>query len=145
MSASATPSCRATGRSRRSYYQAIAFHYELPFVDLIRDAPDISLLAADEADVYAGKLTMPWKRRDGNIVIATAEPGPETLLFARKRWGANVQLRGDVEIRHRLGGTRPRSPTRCRTAPSTNLPNSIPNCRPSRCSRRGKWCSATLC
>jgi hypothetical protein len=32
------------------YYQAVAFHYELPFVDLIRDAPDITLLSADDAD-----------------------------------------------------------------------------------------------
>jgi cellulose synthase/poly-beta-1,6-N-acetylglucosamine synthase-like glycosyltransferase len=72
------------------YYQAVAFHYELPFVDLIRDAPDIALLSADETDTYARKLTIPWKRSDGHIVVATAEPGPETLLFARKRWGAGV-------------------------------------------------------
>ena len=58
------------------YYQAIAFHYELPFVDLIREAPDIALLSADEADTYARKLTIPWKRHEGQIVIATAEPGP---------------------------------------------------------------------
>jgi glycosyltransferase XagB len=72
------------------YYQAVAFHYELPFVDLVRDAPDITLLSADETDTYARKLTIPWKRSEGHIVIATAEPGPETLLFARKRWGAGV-------------------------------------------------------
>ena len=72
------------------YYQAVAFHYELPFVDLIRDAPDVMLLSVAEADTYARKLTIPWKRSEGHIVIATAEPGPETLLFARKRWGAGV-------------------------------------------------------
>jgi cellulose synthase/poly-beta-1,6-N-acetylglucosamine synthase-like glycosyltransferase len=72
------------------YYQAVAFHYELPFVDLIRDAPDVSLLSATEADTYARKLTIPWKRDEGRIVIATAEPGPATLLFARERWGASI-------------------------------------------------------
>jgi glycosyltransferase XagB len=72
------------------YYQAVAFHYELPFVDLIRDAPDTALLSADEADTYARKLTIPWKRSEGHIVIATAEPGPETLLFARQRWGTSI-------------------------------------------------------
>jgi glycosyltransferase XagB len=72
------------------YYQAVAYHYELPFVDLIRDAPDISLLSADDVDTYARRLTIPWKRGDGQIVIATAEPGPETLLFARERWGAGI-------------------------------------------------------
>jgi glycosyltransferase XagB len=74
------------------YYQAIAFHYDLPCVDLIREAPDIALLSADEADTYARKLTIPWKRREGHTVIATAEPGPETLLFARKRWGTNISF-----------------------------------------------------
>jgi glycosyltransferase XagB len=72
------------------YYQAVAYHYELPFVDLIRDAPDPALLFAEEADAYARSLTIPWKRSDGKILIATAEPGPETVLFARKQWGVNV-------------------------------------------------------
>jgi cellulose synthase/poly-beta-1,6-N-acetylglucosamine synthase-like glycosyltransferase len=72
------------------YYQAVAYHYELPFVDLIRDAPDPALLSAEEADIYARNLTIPWKRSDGKILIATAEPGPETVLFARKRWGVDI-------------------------------------------------------
>jgi glycosyltransferase XagB len=74
------------------YYQAVAFHYELPFVDLIRDAPDPTLLVAAEADTYARKLTIPWGRHEGRILIATAEPGPETILFARKRWGSAIEL-----------------------------------------------------
>jgi cellulose synthase/poly-beta-1,6-N-acetylglucosamine synthase-like glycosyltransferase len=72
------------------YYQAVAFHYELPFVDLIRDPPDHALLLEGEADTYAQKLTMPWRRKDGRLMIVTAEPGPETVLFARERWGANI-------------------------------------------------------
>jgi cellulose synthase/poly-beta-1,6-N-acetylglucosamine synthase-like glycosyltransferase len=75
-----------------TYYQAVAFHYELPFVDLIRDAPDIALLSADEADTYARKLTIPWKRSGDLTVIATADPGPDTLLYARKRWGNEVSF-----------------------------------------------------
>lgn len=74
------------------YYQAVAYHYELPFVDLIRDAPDPTLLAAAEADTYARKLTIPWRRHEGRIVIATAEPGPEAVLFARKRWGPAIEF-----------------------------------------------------
>jgi cellulose synthase/poly-beta-1,6-N-acetylglucosamine synthase-like glycosyltransferase len=74
------------------YYRAVAFHYQLPFVDLIGDAPDPGLLVAGEADLYARHLTMPWKRSDGVIQIATAEPGPETVLLARKRWGSNVSF-----------------------------------------------------
>jgi cellulose synthase/poly-beta-1,6-N-acetylglucosamine synthase-like glycosyltransferase len=74
------------------YYQAVAFHYELPFVDLIRDAPDPSLLAADQAETYARRLTIPWRQRDGRMVIATAEPGPEIVLFARERWGTAIEF-----------------------------------------------------
>ncbi|MDB5600160.1 MAG: hypothetical protein JWN71_2204 [Xanthobacteraceae bacterium] len=74
------------------YYQAVAYHYELPFVDLIRDAPDPALLAVGEADTYARKLTMPWRLRDGRIAIATADPGPEMVLFARERWGNDVEF-----------------------------------------------------
>ncbi len=74
------------------YYQAVAFHYQLPFVDLIRDAPDPALLVADEADTYARKLTMPWRHRGGRLVIATANPGPEVILFARERWGSDIEF-----------------------------------------------------
>jgi hypothetical protein len=74
------------------FYQAVAYHYQLPFVDLIRDAPDPSLLVADEAETYARKLTIPWMRREGRVVVATAEPGPETILFARQRWGTAIEF-----------------------------------------------------
>jgi cellulose synthase/poly-beta-1,6-N-acetylglucosamine synthase-like glycosyltransferase len=73
-------------------YQAVAYQYELPFVDLISDPPDPSLLFSAEADTYAHRLTIPWRRRAGRLVIATAEPGPETILFARRRWGAAIEF-----------------------------------------------------
>ncbi len=75
-----------------SYYQGIATYYELPFVDLIAQPPDESLLQAADADTYARTLTIPWMRRDGQIVIATADPGPETVLFARQRWGNLIEF-----------------------------------------------------
>jgi cellulose synthase/poly-beta-1,6-N-acetylglucosamine synthase-like glycosyltransferase len=75
-----------------AYYQGIAYYYELPFVDLVRDAPDPSLLHAADADTYARTLTIPWVRHDDRVVIATANPGPETVLFARQRWGAAIEF-----------------------------------------------------
>jgi len=75
-----------------TYYRAIGIHYELPFVDLIGDAPDVALLSADDAETYARRLMIPWKLQDGYLVIATAVPGPETVLFARERWGAKVRF-----------------------------------------------------
>jgi cellulose synthase/poly-beta-1,6-N-acetylglucosamine synthase-like glycosyltransferase len=76
----------------RRYYETYAQNFDLPFVDLIKEPPDRALLRASEADIYANRLTMPWRRSEGRLVIATAEPGPETVLFARQRWGAAVEF-----------------------------------------------------
>jgi glycosyltransferase XagB len=76
----------------RLYYQTYARHFDLPFVDLIAAPPDPALLRADETDLYVARLTMPWQQQDGRTLIATAEPGPETLLFARGRWGAAIEF-----------------------------------------------------
>jgi glycosyltransferase XagB len=76
----------------RLYYETYAQNFDLPFVDLVHEPPDRSLLVAADADVYARRLTMPWGRRDGRMIIATAEPGAETVLFARQRWGAAIEF-----------------------------------------------------
>ncbi|MEA2904094.1 MAG: glycosyltransferase XagB [Alphaproteobacteria bacterium] len=73
-------------------YQGLAYHYDLAFVDLVREPPDADLLRAEDADLYARRLIMPWRRRGDRLVIATAEPGPETVLFARQRWGAQIDF-----------------------------------------------------
>lgn len=74
------------------FYQLLAQHFGTVLVDLSRQPPDPALL--EEADVtdYMRELTLPWCKRDGRIVIATARPGPEALLFARRRYGANMDL-----------------------------------------------------
>lgn len=76
----------------RLYYEAFAQNFDLPFVDLIREPPDKSLLRAADAESYALRLTMPWRRRGGQLLIATAQPGPETVLFARERWGTEIEF-----------------------------------------------------
>jgi cellulose synthase/poly-beta-1,6-N-acetylglucosamine synthase-like glycosyltransferase len=76
----------------RRYYETYAQHFDLPFVDLIRDPPDRKLLRAGETDIYTSRLTMPWRRGDDRLFIATAEPGPETVLFSRGRWGADIEF-----------------------------------------------------
>jgi cellulose synthase/poly-beta-1,6-N-acetylglucosamine synthase-like glycosyltransferase len=75
------------------YYRAVAQHYSLPFLDLTTEPPDRALLTAADTDVYAWTLTMPHVRRDdGRLVIVTADPGPETLLYAREHWGAQIEF-----------------------------------------------------
>src|SRR5215470_15394245 len=76
----------------QAYYQALAEYYDLPFVDLTRDPPDPALLIDKDTDVYVQHLAVPWQRRDGRVVVATAEPGPDVVLLARKYWGADVAL-----------------------------------------------------
>jgi glycosyltransferase XagB len=76
----------------RRCYEAYAQNFDLPFVDLIRDPPTKELLQAEDADLYARRQSMPWRRRDGRLLIATAEPGPDTVLFARERWGADIEF-----------------------------------------------------
>jgi glycosyltransferase XagB len=76
----------------RIYYQALADYFDLPFADLTREPPDPALLVAEDAELYARILTLPWRRRDGRIVLATADPGPETVLRARQRWGAAIEF-----------------------------------------------------
>jgi glycosyltransferase XagB len=76
----------------RLYYETYAQHFDLPFVDLMREPPDPELLLASDAEAYATRLTMPWRFSDGRLIIATAEPGPETVLFARRRWGPAIDL-----------------------------------------------------
>src|ERR1700688_1038950 len=74
------------------YYEAYAQNFDLPFVDLLDEPPDRALLSAADVDTYAHHLTMPWRRHDGRLAIATAEPGPETLLFARQHWGTAIEF-----------------------------------------------------
>jgi len=75
-----------------SLYRGLAHHFDLPFVDLLGEPPDARLLVAAEAETYARTLTVPWRRRDGVILIATAEPGPDTVLLARRRWGQAIEF-----------------------------------------------------
>jgi len=76
----------------RIYYETYAQNFDLAFVDLIREPPDLALLRVSDAEAYANRLTMPWRHSDGRLLIATAEPGPETVLFARGKWGADIDF-----------------------------------------------------
>ncbi|MBN8845075.1 MAG: glycosyltransferase [Sphingomonadales bacterium] len=75
-----------------AYYTALAQRFGIDFVDLRNDPPDPELLNEAEVDDYMRELTMPWRSRDGRLVIATARPGPEAMLYIRRRWGRDVDL-----------------------------------------------------
>lgn len=74
------------------YYRVLAERFGIEFVDLRTEPSDAALLAEDEVERYARELTLPWKRRHGRLVIATARPGPEAILYARNRWGPDIDI-----------------------------------------------------
>jgi cellulose synthase/poly-beta-1,6-N-acetylglucosamine synthase-like glycosyltransferase len=76
----------------RRYYETYALHFDLAFVDLVAEPPDPGLVSPENAEACARQLTLPWRLRDGRMAVATAEPGPETVLFARERWGSAIEF-----------------------------------------------------
>ena len=74
------------------FYRTLALHFGIAFVDLGTDPPDAALLDHGQAHEYAQRLTMPWRRKNGRLLIATADPGPGAVAFARARWGKSVDL-----------------------------------------------------
>jgi cellulose synthase/poly-beta-1,6-N-acetylglucosamine synthase-like glycosyltransferase len=75
-----------------AYYRALAQHFSLPFLDLAEAPPDSALLTARDADIYNFSLTMPHTLRDGRTLVVTADPGPDTVLYAREQSGAHVDF-----------------------------------------------------
>lgn len=74
------------------YYRALAGRFNIEFVDLRAEPPDETLLDEHEVEQYTRELTLPWKRRGGRLVIATARPGPDAILYARSRWGRDIEI-----------------------------------------------------
>jgi cellulose synthase/poly-beta-1,6-N-acetylglucosamine synthase-like glycosyltransferase len=73
-------------------YQGLAYYYDLPFVELVHDQAANELLRAEDQDFYVRHLTIPWRQRDGRLVLATAEPGPQTVLAMRQRFGPQIEF-----------------------------------------------------
>lgn len=74
------------------YHRALADRFDMEFVDLRSDPPDAALLGEHEVDDYTRELTLPWKMRGGRMVVATARPGPEAILYARGHWGRDIEV-----------------------------------------------------
>jgi cellulose synthase/poly-beta-1,6-N-acetylglucosamine synthase-like glycosyltransferase len=73
-------------------YQALAEHYHLPFVNLLDEAPDPTLLSTDDYQTYSDMLVMPWRREGDVVVLATAEPGEAVTEFALRRFGDKTRF-----------------------------------------------------
>ena len=86
---------------------------------------------AEDADIYARTLTMPWRRRDGRLADRDRRARPGNRAVRAPALGHRNRVRRRVEVRHRLGGADRVRPMRCRTAPCSSSPSAIPRCRRS--------------
>lgn len=68
-------------------YLALAEHYGLPFANLIKEPPQPALLNQADAETYLRLRAIPWRRQDGKIIVATAEPTDELKQWAKTEFG----------------------------------------------------------
>lgn len=76
----------------RDFYRTLADRFGLAYLDLMENRPDPTLAKAEHRDDYARLLVLPWRRQGDKVIVATADPGPETLLFARRQFGPDVWM-----------------------------------------------------
>ncbi|MQP64513.1 glycosyltransferase [Niveispirillum sp. SYP-B3756] len=76
----------------RDFYRTLADRFGLAFMDLMEARPDPTLARAEHMDDYARLLLLPWRRQGGQVIVATADPGPQALLFARRHFGPDVWM-----------------------------------------------------
>lgn len=65
------------------FYRALAAQSGLPFVNLISDEPDPSLLLDEDLDLYLKARALPWRRIKGSLVFASVDPRQARALLAQ--------------------------------------------------------------
>ncbi len=75
-----------------TYYRTLAQRFDMQFIDLREEPPEDALMNPAQAQDYASELTMPWRRRNGRLVVVTARPGPDALIYARSTFGPQIEL-----------------------------------------------------
>jgi len=74
----------------QDFYRELANHFDLQFVDLVKEPADEKLFDTKEYAEYAQYLYVPWRRKGDILWIATAQPGSEYLYG---RWGIQANTR----------------------------------------------------
>jgi len=72
--------------------RALATQLRLPFLNLMEEPPDPSLLRKEHLETYATRLFLPWRRDGETTVVVTAVPEPSSWDLARRLCGPNVRL-----------------------------------------------------
>jgi cellulose synthase/poly-beta-1,6-N-acetylglucosamine synthase-like glycosyltransferase len=76
----------------RDFYRTLAERFGLAYMDLMEARPDPTLARIEHLEDYSRLLLLPWRRQGGQVIVATADPGPQALLFARRNFGSDVWM-----------------------------------------------------
>jgi glycosyltransferase XagB len=76
----------------QDFYRTLASHYQRPFIDLLKEPPESDLFNGDDMVRYTSLLFIPWRRKNGKVLIAVADPGPEMIAAVGERFGDEVDF-----------------------------------------------------
>lgn len=76
----------------RDFYRALADRFRLPFIDMMTERPQDGLAEKDKVEQYSQLLLLPWKKEGDIVTVATADPGPRAMLFARQTYGPRTKM-----------------------------------------------------
>lgn len=74
------------------FYQILAEHLGLPFVNLLQEPPDPGLMDEDQLEEYSREQYLPWKRKSECLLIAVAEPEARLFEKLRHKYGPSAQF-----------------------------------------------------
>jgi len=74
------------------FYQVLARHYDMAFINLMKEPVDSGLLIEGDTALYAEHLVLPWRNLNGRLTVAMADPCPEAKEFVRQHFGDEVDF-----------------------------------------------------
>ncbi len=82
-------------------YRAVATHYGLPFIDLLKEPPDPALLMRIDVERYLSLGALPWRRQDGQVCVALSNLHDDTLAWVRQHFdgGTTLAITSPFDIR----------------------------------------------
>jgi cellulose synthase/poly-beta-1,6-N-acetylglucosamine synthase-like glycosyltransferase len=76
----------------RNFYHTLAEHFNMPFVDFYKEPAEPSLLKTALLGQYLEHLVIPFKHKEGQLIVAIADIGDSSLAFAEAQFGKDVKF-----------------------------------------------------
>jgi len=74
----------------KNFYQTLAEHFRMPFVDFYKEPADPTLVKPALYGRYLEYLVIPYKHREGRLIVAITDIGESSLEFAERQFGSDV-------------------------------------------------------